>query len=145
MKKSQSKPKPLQITNIKSSIVREAEGYSDVELFCLEKSKNCYIYRDGETKKYKEDIALDNLSIYILDSYSTLKKVDFGRFKDRKVSIRFKLYHNGSSSHMIVKDPTGVYYLPTFFGKATKVKSLDEAKELWLADIDIVKDRGAYY
>jgi len=116
-----------------------------MELFCIEKPQSCYIYRDGDTKKYKDDIALGNLTVYSLDSYGSLKKIDFGRYHDHKVSLRFKIYHNGSSSQMIIQNSTAIYYLPALFGKVTEVKSLDEAKKLWLADIDIVKDRGGYY
>jgi len=49
-----------------------------------------------------------------------------------------------SDWRMIVWYP-GIYYLPSFFGKAQKVKEMDEAKELWIKETYDLKDSGSFY
>ncbi len=145
MKKAQEKPKALQVSNLRSLLLSGELRYSDSEFFCIDKSKSCYIYKDGETDKYEEDIALGDLSVYYLDDEESLQEFDFGRYHDRRVSLRFKTYHNGSSSQMIIKSREGIYYLPSFFGKSTKVDSLDKGKEMWIANKERLEDSGEYY
>ncbi|SFV57188.1 hypothetical protein MNB_SV-6-698 [hydrothermal vent metagenome] len=145
MKTTQEKPKALQISNIKSTLAKQGYDHIDMELFCLAKSSSCYIYRDGDNEKYEEEVSLGKLSAYRLDERNDLQKIDFGRIDDHQVSLRFKLYHNGSSSQLILKNATGVYYLPPFFGEPVKTDSIESAKELWLANREYLRDTGEYY
>jgi len=145
MKTAQEKPKALQISNIKSTLSKQGYDHIDMELFCIAKSNSCYIYQDGDTSKYESDISLGDLSVYRLDEHNDLKKIDFGRIDDHHVSLRFRLYHNGSSSQLILQNAKGVYYLPPFFDKPSKVDSVESAKELWLANREYLRDTGEYY
>ncbi len=145
MKTKQEKPKPLQISNIKSTLTQQGYDHTDMELFCIAKSNRCYIYQDGENKKYKEDVSLGDLTAYRLDRRNDLQKIDFGRIDDHHVSLRFSMYHNGSSSQLILQNNTGIYYLPPFFGTPTKVDSVDSARDLWLKNRELLKDAGEYY
>jgi len=145
MRTTQEEPKALQISNIKSTLAKEGYSHKDIELFCIAKSSSCYIYQDGDNSKYDGDIALGDLSAYRLDERNDIQKIDFGRIDDHRVSLRFKLYHNGSSSQLILKNTTGFYYLPPFFDKPTKVDSLESAKKLWLANREYLEDSGEYY
>lgn len=145
MKTTQEKPKALQISNIKSTLAKQGYDHIDMELFCIAKSNSCYIYRDGDSEKYKEEVSMGELTAYRLDDRNDLQKIDFGRIDDHHISLRFKLHHNGSSSQLILKNATGIYYLPAFFGEPTKTDSIESAKELWLASRDHLRDTGEYY
>ncbi|MEA3490665.1 MAG: prepilin-type N-terminal cleavage/methylation domain-containing protein [Campylobacterota bacterium] len=145
MQKTQEKPKALQITDLKSSLKEQNLLHADSELFCLDKCQKCYIYQDGKSTLYGGELALGDLMVYDMDSDGNLKKVDFGRFQDHAVCIRFKYYHNGSSSQMVVKNSEGIYYLSSFFAEPVRVDSLDSAEELWVAHADELADSGEYY
>ena len=56
-----------------------------------------------------------------------------------------QFYSNQSSTQIILKQNDDVYFLPAFFGKAQKVESLDDAKELWLKDNPLVSNHGDFY
>lgn len=145
MKKSIEKPKALQISNIKSILKEQGMEYEEVEIFCIQKSESCYLYRDSETSKYEEEVALGDVTAYHMDEYDELKEIDFGRFQDYPVSLRFKLHHNGSSSQLVVKNKSGIYYLPAMFGSPSRVESLEDAKKLWMANREQLSDSGEYY
>lgn len=145
MQRTQSKPKAMGIENLKSTLSEQGLLHTDGELFCLDKCQKCYLYQNGETTEYEGDLALDDLTVYRMDKDEKLEKVDFGRYQDHPVCLRFAFHHNGSSSQMVIRDRTGIYYLPSFFGKATKTASLEEAERLWLKYTDLLADSGEFY
>ncbi len=145
MQKTQEKSKALQITNLKSTLKEQNLILSDSELFCLDRCQKCYLYQDGESTLYDGDLAFGDLTVYDMKSDGNLKKVDFGRFQDNAVCLRFKFYHNGSSSQMVVKNSKGIYYLSSFFAEPVEVDSLDSAEALWVEHADKLEDSGEYY
>ena len=145
MQRTQSKPKALGVENLKSILGEQGLLHTDSELFCLDKCQKCYLYQNGETTEYEGDLALDDLTAYRMDKDERLEKVDFGRYKDHPVCLRFILHHNGSSSQMVIRNRTGIYYLPALFGETIKTASLEEAERLWLKYTDLLTDSGEFY
>ncbi len=70
------------------------------------------------------------LNVYTLDRGGELTPIeDFGRVEDRKVCFRYTLYRNGSGSKYVLSNSEGLYYLPSYFGKAQMVDDMDSAKK----------------
>lgn len=74
-----------------------------------------------------------------------MKIEEQGRIDDKKICLRYHLYPNGSTTEMIISNNQGIYYLPSYFGKAKKVTDIEEAKSLWIKDKYNLKDSGLYY
>ena len=145
MQKREKEPNAMKAENIKSILQSQGFSHTDGEFFCLDKCSQCYLYQNDETVKYEGKLALGGLVVYNMGINNKLEKMDFGRFQDHPVCLRFKLYHNGSSSQMVVKNRTGIYYIPALFGNVEKVKSLEEAESLWLKYSEQLKESGSYY
>jgi len=145
MQQAQSKPKAVGVENLKSTLGEQGLLHTESELFCLDKCQKCYLYQDGETTAYEGDLALGDLTVYRLGRDERLEKVDFGRYQDHPVCLRFAFHHNGSSSQMVIRDKSGIYYLPALFGKTKKTASLEEAETLWLEYSDLLTDSGEFY
>lgn len=145
MREKSDKPKTLEVANLRATLLNKELHYRNGEFFCIEKSQNCYLYKNGTTTRYKGKIALSALEVYFVDSEGGLSEFEFGRYQGDRISLRFKTYKNGSSSEMIIKNKTGIYYLPAFFGKTQRVNSLEKAKELWLANNKSLEDSSEYY
>ena len=143
--KSSEKPKALTPMTLKSTLLEQGLLHTDSELFCLDKCQSCYLYQNGETSKYEGELALKDIKVYMLDSNDNPERVDFGRYQDHPVCLRFRLHHNGSASQMIIENAGAFFYLPAFFGKPAKTESLEKAKALWLKHTDKLADSGAYY
>jgi len=147
LKRKEEKVNILDSTTLPSEFRKAFKGQGDVELFCVNKSKECYIMKGREISPYKGEVNFGNeVEIYLLDSDNHFVKTDdFGRIKDKKVSFRYHLYPNGSTTQMVIKNSDGIYYLPSYFGKAQKVAEMDEAKELWIKEDYDLKDSGSFY
>jgi prepilin-type N-terminal cleavage/methylation domain-containing protein len=145
MQKQEKKPKALGPENLKTVLGEQGLSHSDAEFFCIDNCSRCFIYKDGDTKEYEGRLSLGNISVYIMGEDDALRKVKYGRFRDRPVCLRFRLHHNGSSTRMVVKNAGGIYYLPSLFGKTLKVSTLDDAKTAWLKHTDTLRDSGEYY
>ena len=145
LQRTQKKSKALGAENLKSTLAKQGLLHTDSEFFCLDKCQKCYLYQDGETTAYEGDLALGDLTVYRMDEDERLEKVDFGRYQDHPVCLRFTFHHNGSSSQMVIHDKTGIYYFPTLFGEAKKTASLEEAEALWLKYTDLLGDSGGFY
>jgi len=132
---------PLTIRQTLRKVVNSGE---EVTLFCIDKCKRCYLLRErGDIQKFEAGINFGtDFEAYIVDSRDELISIeDFGRIEDRKVCFRYKLYRNGSSTKYILSNSEGVYFLPSYFGKAQEVKDLDSAKKLWLREEFDLKDK----
>ena len=145
MQRTENKPEVLGVENLKSTLGEQGLIYTDSELFCLDKCQKCYLYQDGETTEYEGGLVLGDLTVYRMGEDEKLEKVDFGRYQDHPVCLRFALHHNGSSSQMVIRNKTGIYYLPVLFGEAIKTASLEEAEALWLKYTDLLADSGEFY
>ena len=145
MQRGEKEPKALQAGNLKSTLLEQGNAHVKGEFFCLDKCTSCYLYRDGEVNKYEGKLALGDIAAYQMGANRKLEKIDFGRYQDHPVSLRFKFRSNGSSSKMVIQNKSGIYYLPSLFGATAKTASLEEAEELWLKYSDLLEDNGGFY
>ncbi len=141
------KPDAITPLNLKSIIKKEFPYNEDMEFFCIQNCRDCYIAKGADILPLKGNINLgSNLEVYKIDKNNQLVKIDnFGRIKDEKICLRYSLYKNGSSTELILSNDSGVYYLPSYFGKPIKLDDLDKAKELWLKEDLNLRDSGNYY
>ena len=145
--KQQQKLKILDPTTLPSSFRESFKGQGDVELFCINKCKECYVMQGGNISPYDGGIDFgEEVEIHLLDDGNRFVQIDdFGRIKDKKVCLRYHLYSNGSTTQMVIINKKGTYFLPSYFGKATKVEDLEEAKELWIKNKYSLRDSGEFY
>jgi prepilin-type N-terminal cleavage/methylation domain-containing protein len=145
--KQQTKKVSLDPSTLPSTFRKSYKGQGDVELFCINKFKKCYVLHGKEVTPYDGGIKFGkNVEIHQLDNDNHLVKMDeFGRYKDKEISFRFHLYPNGSTTQMIIANDQGIYYLPSYFGKALQVEDMDEAKELWIKEQYDLKDSSSFY
>jgi len=143
----EKKKEQLDPSTLPSTLRHTFQGKGDVELFCTNKCIDCYTLIDSEITAYEGLVKLGkDVEIYLLDQDEHLNKVDdFGRVKDQKVCLRYHLYANGSTTKMVISNSKGVYYLPSFFGKAKEVKDMEEAKSLWIKEDYRLDDSGSFY
>jgi len=144
MQKASTEPKALTPLNLRLSLL-DNNITGDREFLCINNSAKCFIYQSNNMIPYAHKISLKDIEVYKVNSEDNTYKVDYGRFKDEKISFRFKIYANGSSSQMIIKKGNKFFYLPTFFGKPQIVSSLDEAKDLWIRPTELIKNSGDFY
>lgn len=145
--KEEKKTEDLNPSTLPATFKKAFKGQGDVELLCIQKCTKCYVMQEGKITPYDGGIKFGtNVAIYTLNSNDHLvQKDELGRLKDEKISFRFHLYPNGSTTQMIVSNDQGIYFLPSYFGKAKKVKDMDEAKELWIKSKYDLKDSSSFY
>ncbi len=145
--KQQQKKEILDPTTLPSTLRDTFKGQGDVELFCINKCKECYVIHNGNIAPYDGGIDFgEALESYTLDSDNHLVKLDeLGRIKDKKVCLRYHLYANGSTTQMVMVNKQGIYFLPSYFGKAVKVADMEEAKALWVKEEYSLRDSGSFY
>ena len=145
--KEQKKTDVLDPSTLQKTFRKSFQGQGDVELFCIDKCKKCYVIQDFKIVDYDGGIDFGkDVEVHLLDNNNHLIQMDeLGRIKDKKISLRYHLYPNGSTTQMIITNDQGVYYLPSYFGKAKKVNDIEEAKELWIKDEYNLRDSGSYY
>jgi len=145
MQDEASEPKALTPLTLKSTLLEQNLTTGEQEFFCVNKCQACFLYQDGITIEYDAKVALDKIIVHKVDTDNNLYKVDFGRYKDHPICLRFGLHQNGSSSQMIIEQNRRFYYLPAFFAKAEELDSLDEAKKRWIGGTKMLASSGDYY
>ena len=145
--KQQKKQDVLDPSTLPSTFRSSFKGQGDVELFCINKCKECYVLQGREINPYDGGIKFGkNVEVHKLDEDDHFVQLDeLGRYKDKAISLRFHLYPNGSTTQMVIVNDQGIYYLPSYFGKAKKVEDMDEAKELWIKEKYDLKDSSSFY
>ncbi len=145
--KQQTKVEDLNPSTLPKTFRKTFKGQGDVELFCIKKCTECYVMKEGQINSYDGGIKFSkNVEIHTLDNDDHfVQRDELGRFKDEKISFRFHLYPNGSTTQMVVVNDQGIYFLPSYFGKAQKVEDMDEAKELWIKSKYDLKDSSSFY
>ncbi len=107
------------------------------ELVCINNCSSCF-YLNGSSKpqSFSLPLQLKVKNVYILDRSDNPAKIEYGRFKDKKVCLRLKHYKNGSISQEILElDGDKFLFIPAFFGDGKVFESLTEAQNWWLKDI----------
>jgi len=148
LQKEQSKPKPLTPLNLKSTLTKEGLLLGHTTLLCVDKCHLCYLRQggiDSAFQTYNSSIDLIETEAYTLDEQENLLRLEYGRYHDKKICLILDFYPNGSSTQIILKNRSGVYFLPAFFGKPQKTDSIEDAKELWLKDSQILSNLGDFY
>ena len=147
MVKQEKEIEELGPLTLRTTLQKEFGKNEDLEFFCIEKSTDCYIAKGADIIPYKGILHLGkDIETYKVNSKNRLEEIDdFGRIKDVKITFRYSLYSNGSTSQIILSNSEGVYFLPSYFGKAQKVNNLDDARELWVKEDFDLTDRGNYY
>jgi len=145
--KQQKKKEVLDPTTLPTTFRKTFQGQGDVELFCLNQCTECYVAQGKQITAYDGGIQFGkNVEIYQLDDDNHLVQMDeLGRIKDKKICLRYHLYPNGSSTQMIISNDQGIYFLPSYFGKAKKVEDLEVAKAFWIKDSYDLRDSGSFY
>ena len=141
------KPKALTALNLKSTIMKSDLFTEEATLLCIDKCRSCYLRKGvgSAFQAYEHGIDLKETKAYTLDARESLLRLEYGRYQDRDICLMLDFYKNGSSTQIILKNESGVYFLPAFFGTPQKVDSLEEAKELWLKNSDLASNSGDLY
>jgi prepilin-type N-terminal cleavage/methylation domain-containing protein len=141
------KPKALSPLNLKSIINTNKKFLGESTLMCLDKCKSCYLRKglSSPFKAYSDGINLTGIKAYTLDERESLKELEYGRYKDKKICLIIDFYKNGSSTPIILQDKEKAYFLPAFFGEAKAFDSPEDAKEYWMKDISKVANSGGFY
>ena len=145
--KQQTKVELLDPTTLPNTLRKTFQGQGDIELFCIKKCTECYVAQGKQITAYDGGIALGkNVEVYQMDNDNHLVQMDeVGRIKDEEICLRYHLYPNGSTTQMVISNDQGIYYLPSYFGKAQKVSDLEDAKELWIKESYNLRDSGSFY
>lgn len=144
--KQQKKVEVLDPTTLPSTLRESFQG-EDIELFCINKCQECYVVQGANISAYDGGINFGkDVEIHLLDDNNQFVQLDeLGRVKDKKICLRYHLYANGSTSQMVIVNNQGIYYLPSYFGKAQKVSDMQEAKDLWIKEEYSLRDSGSFY
>ena len=147
LKRKEEKIEVLDPTTLPTELKKAFKGQGEIELFCINKCQECYVMKGNDLSPYEGEINFGHeVEVHLLDRDNHFVQIDdFGRIKDKKVCLRYHLYANGSTTQMVIKNSDGIYYLPSFFGKAQKVAEMGEAKELWIKEEYDLKDSGSFY
>ncbi len=148
VKKQEEKADKVTPLSLRSSLKKAFANYhEDIEFFCIKKSTDCYIAREAEIIPYEGLIHLGKeVETYKVDKNNQMVQIEeFGRVKDEKITFRYTLYANGSTTKIVISNTQGIYYLPSYFDKPQQVESLDEAKNLWIKPEYDLGDSGSYY
>ncbi len=147
MHNEKEEKKVLDPSTLPSSFRKSFENQGDVELFCIKKCQECFVLQNGKISSYDGGVKFGKeVELYKLDNDDHFVQLDeLGRFKDKKLCLRYHLYPNGSTTQLVIKNSDGIFYLPSFFGDAKKVGDMDEAKEMWIKDNYDLRDSGAFY
>jgi len=147
IEKSTTKAKALTPLNLKSSLLKSELFQGEATFLCIDKCRSCYIRKDINSpfEAYEHDIGLKNIEAYTLDAQDSLQRMEYGRYQDKKICLILNFYPNGSSTQIILDNKEAVYFLPAFFDEPQKVDSLEEAKELWLKNSQLVSNSGDFY
>jgi len=114
------------------------------ELICIDDCRQCFL-RTSDREMHPVTIAFKPLTAYTVNLYGEARRIDFGRFRDRKICLRFRFRDNGSSSRMIIETEGKYYFIPSYFGKTELFSSLVEATSYWLRNSELLRNIGDYY
>ncbi len=147
IEKTEEKPKALTPVNLKSSIQNSTLFQGEGTLLCINNCRSCYFRKDinAPFETYENNIDLQGVEVYTLDANDAILRMEYGRYDDTKICLVMQFYRNGSSTKMILKQKDNIYLLPSYFGEAQQVDSLEKAKALWIEDRKMVANRGDYY
>jgi len=147
IEKQVKKTKAITPLNLKSTIINSELFQGKGTFMCINQCKSCYLRRDiySPFEEYEESIDLKEIKVHTLDSFDNFNEKEYGRYQDEKVCLIIEFYKNGSSTQLVLEKDDKFYFLPSFFKEPKEVKSLNEAKELWLKYNSAVASQGDFY
>jgi hypothetical protein len=142
---SMKRTKPAEEEQGVPAIRRLVDKGKKGDLVCIEKCQKCFLI--GEDHQANEiALELPPVTAYAIDALGNPERLDFGRYHDKKICLRFRYFSNGSTSQMILKTKERVFYfLPAYFGKVLSFEKLDEAAKYWMRNSEKLRDRGDFY
>jgi len=133
------------IANLPKYLQKSLNG--DGEVICINNCNECY-YITGSSKPQNTSlpIPLNVKNEYILDRNDNPLKIELGRYKDKKVCLRFRHYKNGSISQLILDLGDRAIFLPSYFGEGKEFESISEAADWWVRNSqNNLRSRGDWY
>lgn len=118
---------------------------ADKELICIDKCSKCFTTAMGGGAMHESASNLKDMKAYTLDASDNPQEIDFGRFNDHPICLRFRYYANGSNTQIILETEDKFFYFPTYFGKVEVFDSLEDATDKWKSNTKLVSDKGKYY
>lgn len=141
LKQAAIKPDPYTIKNLQKIL----QDSGDVELLCVDKCAKCFTHTLGGDSMQETASDLKMLQAYTVDKHGDPQQIEFGRYKDHKICLRYRHYNNGSSTQIILESEGKFFYFPSYFGEVTVHESAEDAAEAWISGTQILKDKGNYY
>ncbi len=114
------------------------------ELVCIEGCRRCFWLFPGG-REAESTLHFKPLEAYRIDEYGQAVAVEFGRWHDKKVCLRYRRYANGSTDQMILKNEEGSFFFPAYFGRVQRFESVEDAVEFARKGEDLLHDKGDYY
>jgi len=145
VKKGKESAKALSPETLKLTV--QQSGIREGTLVCTKNCTQCFFRTNINTafKPYNGKLDLKDLKVYTLDAQGMLVRSEPGQYKHEKICLLMHFYPNGSSTPLIVEQNDQVFFLPSYFGSPQKATSLEEAKALWLKQVERLKTFGAVY
>lgn len=143
----EKRPKALTPLNLKSNIISSVGTKTQLTLLCIDACDTCLLRNglEGTYRKYSSAIDLSNIKAYTVDSSNSLVRLEYERYKDKKICLKMDFYPNGSSTQIILQDKRASYFLPTYFEDAKEFESPEDAKDYWVENAGLVSDNGEFY
>ena len=140
-KRAESGKNHPKVSQLKELVLQGAKGSR--ELFCLDQCTQCF-FREND-KIAKAGFGLPPMDVYVVDDMGEAQRIDFGRYRDHPVCLRFRGYADGHTTRLIIATGDKFYYFPRFFGKVGRYPSLEEAVARWRENDDLLHNRWDYY
>ena len=142
-----TKPKmEVNASNLPAYLQKNLRGNGEV--VCIKKCKECYyITNSSKPQNAPLPLYLNVQAEYTLDKNNNPQKLELGRYKDKKVCLRFRHYKNGSISQIILDlGESKFLFIPSYFGEGKLFNSLSDARDWWVRDSqNILRSRGEWY
>ncbi len=132
----------VSIPRLKERLIQR--GLGSGELICIDRCSRCFL-QDKRGRVQEINLRLPPLKVYLLDGYGEAYRLEFGRYMDRAICLRFRIDADGHSSRLIIESKGKYYYLPSYFGDVEHFDSLKEAQDRWRQDYDLLRSREDYY
>lgn len=116
----------------------------NAELVCVDNCNRCFFW-DTDRRTHALSYRFKPLAAYTVNRFGETIKIDFGRFRDHPVCLRFQFRPNGSTSRLIIKSSQKYFFIPAYFGKVRTFDSLEEAAVWWRRNSDLLQNDGDYY
>lgn len=139
----------LSLQNLKYNLLQNKDLKLPFEFVCFDSCKKCVVLVDNKVVADEFEIALDeHLEIMNID-----KMGNFERFEHRnrfinnqleKVCFEFKIYENGSSDKLLIKNFDKFYIFHSFFGDVNITSSEEDAKLLFYNEKEYPTDESKY-